>query len=61
MNIRLKELREKKGMSQKQIAEAIGISQPAYCYFENGEKLLSVAVVRKLAQVLNCTTDEIIN
>lgn len=60
MNEKLKTLREERKMSQQQVADLIGITQSAYSYLESGDKMLSVAVVRRLAREFKCTTDDII-
>lgn len=36
---RLKQAREAAGMSQAEVARELGLSQPAYSYIENGEKI----------------------
>lgn len=56
---RLKELREKKNMSQREVAQALGISQPAYSYFECGDKIPSLAMTKAMARFFNVTLDEL--
>lgn len=46
----LRKLRGKK--SQKDIAEACGITQQMYCWIELGERRPSVEVAKKIAAVL---------
>lgn len=57
---RLKELREKKNMSQREVAKALGISQPAYFYFECGDRVPSLAMTKALARVFEVTLDELV-
>lgn len=54
---RLKEAREKKGLTQREMARAIGVSQPAYCQFESGYKIPSLAVAKSISNALGVTID----
>ncbi|MBJ7435158.1 MAG: helix-turn-helix transcriptional regulator, partial [Acinetobacter sp.] len=49
---RLKEARLKAGLSQKQVAEAVGMKQPSYNYLEKNDKGGS-AKLPEIAKVLN--------
>lgn len=44
--------REAKGFKQKEVSDAVGISQPSYCNIENGVKHPSVDTAKKIAGVL---------
>lgn len=57
----LKALREKKGLSMKQAAEQLDISESYYCLIENGErqKKLDFSLVVKLSQLLGISMQEI--
>ena len=48
----LEPLRKEKGLTQKDVADAAGISQVAYCNIENGKRRPSVAVAKRIAAVL---------
>lgn len=48
----LKEERNRKGVSQKSIAETIGIARVSYARIENGERNPSVETAKKIADVL---------
>ena len=52
---KLKELREKKGLSQADCAKAIGIDRTTYAKYENGGSVKRN--VEKLAAYFNVTTD----
>lgn len=54
---RLKTARENKGMTQREVARAIGVSQPAYCQFESGYKVPSLAIAKSISNVLGITID----
>lgn len=60
LNERLKAAREATGMSQNEVAKAIGVSQPAYCYMENGDKVPSLPVAKQLARVLSVSLDYLV-
>lgn len=57
----LKNLRDKKGMLQTDVAKKIGISHNYYCMIENGErqKKLSIEMAQKLADVFGVTFEYI--
>ena len=48
----LTDIREDKGLNQKEVSDAAGISQPAYSNIENGERNPSVDTAKKIAAVL---------
>lgn len=48
----LRSIREIKGMSEKQVAVLVGISQPAYHMIEHGNKNPSVPTAQGIARVL---------
>jgi len=51
-------LRHNKNLTQKQLAELIGTSQPAIARLESGSfKNLSLAFIRKVAKVLDAKTE----
>lgn len=56
---KIREFREKKNLSQKDVAKALGISQPAYFYFENGDRTPSWAVMKKIAKILEVSLDSL--
>ena len=56
----LKNAREKLGLSQEDVAKAVGITQPAYSYIENGFKNPSVPTLIRLSKLLNVSIDELI-
>lgn len=55
----LRELRIKKGLTQKQVAEAVGIAECAYQRYEYGKVLPSVVVAIKIAKALGVSVEEI--
>ena len=55
--LRLKELRNNKGLSQAAIAERFGITQQAYANYERGTRQPDYDTLNKLADYFNVTTD----
>lgn len=58
--MRIKELREAAGMSQRELGERIGISGPAVAMWESGENRPSLTNLEKLADVLGVSIDTIL-
>ena len=58
--MKLKELREQKNISQKEIAEFLNVKQNTYSQYETGKRQLPVDVLIKLAKFFNETTDYIL-
>ena len=56
----LKEIRLKRGMTQKELAISIGVTDAAICQYETGAREPDLETLRKLSDVLNCTLDELI-
>lgn len=54
---RLLELRLAKGMKQKEVSDAIGVSERAYCTYETGTRDPSTDTVVKLANLFDVSTD----
>lgn len=57
--MRIKEIREARGMTRKQIADAVGVSEVAVYYWENGRQKPSADKLPKLAELLGCSIDEL--
>lgn len=60
ISYRLKQLRKSKGLSQKQIANYLGITPTAYCYYEQGKRHPDTNTIVKLSNFYNVSTDYII-
>ena len=57
---RLKKLRKEAGLTQVDVAEKLGISQPAYASWERGVKKPTQDNLVKIAQVLNVSIDYLV-
>lgn len=54
----LRELRQKKGISQEKLAEAIDSHQVYISEIENGKKIPSLSVIYKTAQFFNLSLSD---
>ena len=54
---RIRDLREDKDMTQKEIAQMLGMSQTGYSKYETGENDIPTAILIKLADFYQTTTD----
>nr|DAF38450.1 MAG TPA: helix-turn-helix domain protein [Caudoviricetes sp.] len=59
MEIQLQRLRKKKRMSQKEMADALGVKIRTYGSWERGEAMLNLEQAYRCALILECTIDEI--
>lgn len=57
----LRELRIKKGLSQRELATAMYVSQPTVARWENGSRLPNVAMVTRLAKCLDVDTSVLLD
>ena len=56
-NENLKELRLAKGVSQKDVATFLGLTQKAYCFYELGTREPSLHTLIKLCDYFEVTAD----
>ena len=57
---RIRDLREDRDLTQKQIAEMLGMSQTGYSKYETGENDIPTHILIKLADFYQTTTDYIL-
>ncbi len=57
MYSRIRDLREDQDLTQKQVAEMLGMSQTGYSKYETGENDIPTAVLIKLANFYKTSTD----
>lgn len=55
--LRLKELRKQHNLTQKQLANIIGVQNSIFSFYEVGERLPSPEIIRKLAITLHVSSD----
>ncbi len=56
----IKSIREKAGMTQKQLAEAVFVDQAMICKIEKGIKMPSLPLSIAIATALHCTVNELV-
>ena len=57
MYTRIRDLREDRDLTQKEIAQMLGMSQTGYSKYETGENDIPTAVLIKLADFYQTSTD----
>ena len=57
LGIRLKELREAKGFTQKQLAELLNINSVTYLHYEKEQREPPLALLADLAKFYDVSTD----
>jgi len=57
---RLARLRRERGLTQQELAELLGVSQPVVSDYERGELRLHGELILQLAEILDASADEIL-
>lgn len=57
MKTRIKDLREDRDLTQKEISQYLNISQIAYSYYEINKRSIPLEILSKLADFYNTSTD----
>lgn len=58
--LQIKEIREKKGLTQYDLADMLHITQQRISSYENGKREPDLQTLQQLADVLNVTTDTLL-
>lgn len=58
--MRLKELRESRGMAQQDVAEAIHVTKGAVCQWENGTRIPGLSTALMLADLFRVPLDTLL-
>ena len=56
----IKKLREAKGMTQVQLAEKVGVSQPYIVKIEQSARSPTIMMIEAIAKALGCTLTELL-
>ncbi len=56
----LYEYRKRQRMTQRELAEAIGVTQSTITQYETGVRKPDIITLKKLAVALHCTTDQLL-
>ena len=59
-NENLKMAREKKNMTQKEVADSIGVAKSPYSLYESGNREPNVQTIKKIADTLNVSADDLL-
>lgn len=54
---RIRDLREDHDYTQAEIANLLHISQPAYSYYENGERTIPIELLIQIARIYHVSID----
>ena len=57
----LKLARKDSNLTQKQVADKLGVVESCYANWEQGRTEPSIAMLRKLSKIFNISIDELIN
>ena len=57
---RIRDLREDKDLTQKQLAEYLNVSQKSYSRYERGERTIDPEILSRLATFQETTVDDLI-
>ena len=60
IEMKLRELRERKGVTQKEVATAVGCTATVYSRYERGEREPDISTLCSLADYFNVSIDSII-
>ena len=59
-NENLKAARERKNMTQKEVADNIGVAKSTYSLYESGNREPNVQTIKKIADALNVSADDLL-
>jgi len=57
LGIRVKEFRQRLGISQEELARLLGVARPTISQMENGERKISAEEIPKLSKIFNVSSD----
>ena len=57
--MRIKEMRERAAITQKELADRMGVAQPVVCKWESGTISPTAAKIPTLARVLGCEINDL--
>lgn len=60
MQTKVKEMRERAGLTQQQLADALGISQQSVYYYESEDRDIKSSMLVRMSQILGCTVSELL-
>lgn len=57
----IRKYREQLGITQAELAEKCGVVKSAVCMWESGDRKPDIIMLKKLAEIFNCTADELLS
>lgn len=60
MKVTIKAIREKRGLRQSELAQMLGMDQANVSRYESGERRLTLENAIRIAHVLGCTVEELV-
>lgn len=57
---KLEEMRKRAGLTQKELAEKIGVTQQTIWYYENGQRDMKSSVIIELCKALGCSVSDLL-
>ena len=60
LEIRLKELRQERDLTQQEMAKLLGVSRVTYSRYENGKREIPLTLLIKLADIFKTSIDYIV-
>lgn len=57
---KLKQFRENKNLTMKQVSDKLGVSESCYCLYENGKRKASFETLVKLADIFSCSVNDFV-
>ena len=57
---KIKDLRERNNISQKEFAQLLNISPSTYNSYEKGNSTYTAPMLKKICEVLHCSSDELL-
>ena len=58
--LRIRELRKRAGMTQKELCSIVGASEPSMSFYESGKQTPDIYMIQKIADTLGVTLDELV-
>ena len=58
---KLKDYRLKLGMTMKQVAQKLDITESSVCLHENGARTPNIEILQRYAQWFNCKVDDLLD
>jgi DNA-binding XRE family transcriptional regulator len=58
--IAIRQYREKKGWTQEDVANRVGVAKTTVSMWETGDRKPDIITLKKLASIFECTTDDLL-